>query len=165
MVIRRPLAERLAAKLIPVESGCIEWQGFRGPRGYGQIGLGSRSEGIDAAHRVAYRLAHGEIPADRFVCHSCDNPPCCNPDHLFLGSPADNVRDMVSKGRGARGFKLPQTRLSEEQVREIRSRYDRSFGPPKLGGRRSNADELASEFGVGRMYIMHIASGLERSAV
>lgn len=69
---------------------------------------------------------------------------------------------MVSKGRQAREFDLPHTKLSDEQVREIRARYDRAFGPPKRGGRRSNARELAEEFGITPEYVMQLVHGRYR---
>jgi hypothetical protein len=78
-----------------------------------------------SAHRVAYMLAHDVILAsDEHVCHSCDNPPCINVDHLFLGDPQINARDREAKGRGVvprlRGEQHPNAKLTEEQVRDIR---------------------------------------------
>lgn len=72
---------------------CWEWKGKRYPSGYGR-------HSKFYAHRVAYELVHGPIPAGMFVCHRCDNPPCCNPAHLFLGTPEDNAKDRERKGRG-----------------------------------------------------------------
>lgn len=159
----RPLAERLWARVEKTANGCWEWQGFRHPtRGYGQIGRGARGEGLVETHRAAWELTNGPIPQGLFVCHRCDNPACCNPAHLFLGASADNSADMVAKGRQARGAALPQTRLSDEDVADIRRRYDPRFGPPKRGGRRSNADELAAEYGISRGYVQQLAYSLFR---
>ena len=79
---------------------CWPWVARVGAGGYGVIRFGSKHR---RAHRVAYELAHGPIPTDLFVCHTCDNPRCCNPRHLWLGSPGDNMADRDSKGRQARG--------------------------------------------------------------
>ena len=142
---------------------CWEWQGYRHPsRGYGQIGRGRRADGIGETHRLAWEYHNGPIPDGLFVCHRCDNPPCCNPAHLFLGTNADNVADAVAKGRTAKGFRLPHTRLTDEQVREMRRRYNPAASVPKRGGRSSNADELANEFGISRVYVMQLVHGWYR---
>ena len=78
------------------ETGCHEWKAARSGGGYGQFNLRGRMVG---AHRLAYFLATGTDPAGLNACHSCDNPSCCNPDHLFLGTDADNMLDKTRKGR------------------------------------------------------------------
>ena len=88
--------DRLAAGLVPADNGCVEWTGHRAAFGHGRIRFDGKQIGT---HRLAWILANGPIPDGMFVCHRCDNPPCCNPDHLFLGTAADNNRDMAGKSR------------------------------------------------------------------
>lgn len=78
---------------------CIEWTKSRRRGGYGQLTIAGKKR---TAHRVAWELAHGPIPEGLFVCHSCDNPPCVNVEHLFLGTHTENMRDMAAKGRSSR---------------------------------------------------------------
>ncbi len=93
-----PLQDRLMSRLVETDTGCWEYTGAMDSKGYGSIGTGGRSK-ADRAHRVSWRLHHGEIPAGMYVCHRCDNPPCCNPAHLFLGTVQDNNADREAKGR------------------------------------------------------------------
>ena len=106
------------------KEGCWEWLGGDDGKGYGTISSrgGSRLS-PEKAHRVSYEMAFGEIPKGLNVCHKCDNPPCTNPEHLFLGTQKDNAMDMVSKGRmNPTSFKNlnHQKKLSIQQVDEIR---------------------------------------------
>lgn len=80
------------------EKECWNWTGCA-VKGYGAIGAGSKGGKLLKAARVSYEMAHGPIPARMKVCHTCDNPLCVNPAHLFLGSDADNARDKMEKGR------------------------------------------------------------------
>lgn len=115
--------------------GCWEWQGARNQDGYGTLWVNRRKV---RAHRVAWGLSVGEIPRGLLVLHRCDNPPCCNPAHLWIGTHADNSADMVAKGRargganGGLGGPLPydvqprgersgSARLTEGNVRAIRA--------------------------------------------
>lgn len=99
---------------------CWLWARARDEGGYGRLMV----EGQDwLAHRAAYELTYGPIPEELCVLHRCDNPPCVKPDHLFLGSRADNIADMIAKGRKAPqaiGQDNPNSRLTIEQVIEIK---------------------------------------------
>lgn len=88
--------EHFLKNAIKMESGCWEWSGTRNSGGYGDIRVDCRTT---KAHRYSWEIHNGPIPAGMLVCHKCDNPPCVNPSHLFLGTARDNVNDMIKKGR------------------------------------------------------------------
>ncbi len=86
------------ARVRVLENGCWEWIGAQIPKGYGQIRYIKRRQIL--THRLAWEELSGPIPDGLYVCHHCDNPPCVRLDHLFLGTQADNMEDMMLKGRG-----------------------------------------------------------------
>ncbi len=101
------------------KNGCWEWMGKRNPLGYGFVLVHYRPK---RAHRFSWEIHNGPIPKGVFVCHKCDNPPCVNPDHLFLGTPKDNIQDCVKKGRfnKPKGEDHPHAVLTDIKVRNIR---------------------------------------------
>ena len=121
------------------EGECRVWARLQNPGGYGQVVFLGRQR---LAHRIAWTLVNGPIPPGMLVCHHCDNPPCCNPDHLFLGTHKDNSQDMWRKGRqvGSKGL----LKLSVEQRAEIRAAY-------AAGG--ISQSELAAQYGVSQSLI------------
>jgi hypothetical protein len=114
------VAARLESNSIPVtECGCLIWLGGLNNMGYGRLGVDGK--GMKYAHRAAWEQKHGKIPDRLNVLHRCDIPTCINPDHLFLGSHADNVADKTRKGRQLRGEDIGNSKLTEKEVMEIRS--------------------------------------------
>jgi hypothetical protein len=105
------------------------------------------------AHRFAWFLAHGPIPDGLCVCHHCDNPPCCNVDHLFLGTIADNNADMLAKGHYLRGTENGNGRLTSQDVRAIRER--------RLAGERGV--DVAAAFGITPQAVCNILKGRKRA--
>jgi HNH endonuclease len=97
---------------------CWIWIGFRDWKGYGRFRLGERDR---MAHVVSWIWEHGEPGPGMNILHKCDRPGCVRPDHLFIGTPLDNSRDMVAKGRSRRGEDQPNSKLTECQVIEMRA--------------------------------------------
>jgi hypothetical protein len=104
----------------PVHGQCWVWTAGSFTGGYGAITVNGR---LLKAHRVSWLLYHDDIPDDLCVLHKCDNPPCVNPAHLFLGTTQDNTADLVSKNRQARGERSGMAKLTAEIVRYIRDTY------------------------------------------
>lgn len=145
----RTLADRLWAKIDrrgPNE--CWPWLGYLNPAGYGVIGR--RDRGTKLVHRLIYELVHGPLPSHLACCHRCDNPPCCNPAHLFAGTHKVNMMDKQRKGRQVNGSRHGSARLTEDEVAQIRRRYT-------AGGVLQR--ELAAEFGVTQSAISLVISG------
>lgn len=138
-----PLVQRFWIKVAqPDGRGCRLWQARVFHNGYGAIWMDRKQV---YAHRIAWELTHGAIPPGMVICHSCDVPLCVEPSHLFLGTHSTNAADKVAKGRHAKGMMLPQAKLTDADVRSIRS----------SGAIMSHA-ELADRFGVGKGAISRI---------
>lgn len=119
-----PIADRINNyTAVNVVTGCIEWQAHRDKKGYGRTGP---VDGDVLTHRVVWAAAMGKIPDGMHVLHHCDNPPCCNVKHLYLGTNADNMRDKTNRGRarGLPGESNPKAKLCEEDVAAIRVSSD-----------------------------------------
>lgn len=137
-------------KVVRMPTGCWEWQATRTQRGYGRVSFRGRPT---TAHRAAYEMTHGPIPEGMWVMHSCDNPPCCNPDHLSVGTPSDNAMDMVRKGRAnppmTHGSRIGTAKLTEALVAEIRTRR-------KSG---ESVRSLARQYSVSRKTVRNVVTG------
>lgn len=107
---RKTFAQRLE---LDEETGCWNWTGAKTRDGYGNLKRGGKSF---SAHRYVFEKLVGPIPKGTCVLHSCDNPACCNPDHLRTGSAKDNIRDAINRGR----FVAPMQKLTLAQVEQIR---------------------------------------------
>ncbi len=145
---------RLMKKVTLDIYNCWNYLGFKGKNGYGQFWLNGKTL---PAHRASYLLHIGNIDTGMFVCHKCDNRGCVNPDHLFLGTCKDNLRDMCNKGRQGRDYKWRKkgykgdlhhsSKISDQEVARIREEYV----PYKNGG-----DKLAKKYGISRTYLTQL---------
>ncbi len=127
---------------------CWIWTAATLPKGYGYFRVDK--EHMEQAHRVAYRLTYGAIPSGLCVLHSCDNRPCCNPGHLFLGTRATNNADCKAKGRNNVGVRNGNSRLTPEIVAQIRAEYVQG---------RNGYQRLGKKFGVSLWNIREIVKG------
>jgi hypothetical protein len=157
MAARKPIRERFDEKWqFIAPTGCWEWTGTMHSCSYGLLFVSGSNVG---AHRVSWELHNGPIQEGLHVLHKCDNRKCCNPEHLFLGTNSDNIKDRTDKGRQAKGAALPQTRLSCESVSAIREMYKRH--PTGRGSGKSSGvmKFLAEWFRVSEATISEAARG------
>jgi hypothetical protein len=135
------LRERFFSKTKRAENGCLEWTAVTR---YG-YGIFNRYPKLIIASRMAWIFEHGEIQDDLCVLHRCDNPKCVDHTHLFLGTRGDNHRDKVAKGRSNRGIKHGHSKLTDDQVRQIR----------EMSGTQN---EIAKMFGIDQGAVSRIRS-------
>ncbi len=146
-----PATDRFSAAVTKLDAkSCWPWRGGKNGDGYGAI----KVNGVEMkAHRYAWILANGPIPDGLHVLHSCDNPPCCNPSHLFLGTIADNNRDRHAKGRSKnifpKGSEHPRFKVSPEKAEEMLLLHQE--GQPQR--------VIAERCGVSRGHVSKVLSG------
>lgn len=135
-------------------SPCIDWTAYRMPTGYGQFQIDGEPIG---AHRAAFEIKNGEIPSGLFVCHRCDRRECVNPDHLFLGTPGDNMEDRDRKGRQARGEQNGRAKATEGTVRLIKLFLERH--PAQVGCKGGQLAFLQRWVDMSKTSLEHISRG------
>ena len=145
------IAERFISKTNePTAIGCIEWSGWRNTQGYGGFYINENGNDVSfRAHRVAWMLWRGEILDGLHVCHSCDNPPCVNHQHLWLGTNQENIKDAVANGLTAKGEDFWAAKLKESDVIAIRNAYCQNR-------RLRHRQALATQYGVSIKTIEHV---------
>ena len=151
---RSPLADRFHDRYIPEpNTGCWLWLAGMSARGYGII----HGDGVDKAHRASWLIHNGPIPHGLSVLHHCDNPPCVNPAHLFLGTQRDNIKDMEKKGRrrwgNLSGDRAPWAKLSSDDVLAIRSRLAGGEVQEVLANEYSVAQSTVSKIKLGYRWV------------
>ena len=148
MISKEQLRQSLREKY-EVYGDCWIWSQSIQGGGYGNCFVDGR---VSRAHRVSYEIHKGPIDKGLLVCHTCDNRACINPDHLFLGTHADNTADMIAKNRMKVGDDLPNAKLCPDKIREVRAALDQM---PKTHTIR----KFAKKFGVSRWAISEIVYG------
>lgn len=139
---------------VRITPACWEWQASLQTSGYGQLGKARPEVGIHLAHRLSYEIHFGPIPEGLVVRHRCDNKVCVNPDHLIPGTAKDNSRDAMERGLLAYGDRNPSTRLTPEQVEEVRALRGTAY-----------QKEIAAMYGITQAHVSNIQIGKRRARV
>jgi len=138
------LAARFWKKVsVTSEDACWCWTGARQTAGYGEFAAGNKTV---LAHRLAYSLFYGcEIPASKVVRHLCNNPACCNPKHLALGTQADNMQDKVRSGRQVKGENIKTHKLAADDVHQIRMLLSSGMAQRQIAARFGVSQDAISK--------------------
>lgn len=132
---------------------CWEWKAGNNGRGYGKFYVGGDGNPQRYAHRISWSLANGDIPEGLILCHKCDNPKCINPDHLFLGTQAENMQDASKKGRCkpsmAHGNSSGHNKIDEKDIPDVK----------KMIAEGVSLKTIADIYGVSKQSIFHIKTG------
>jgi len=145
----RNIVVRFLEKVDIKPGKCWEWQGATNKNGYGVLRIAKEKRNV-LAHRYSLEFITGcPIPEDKDVCHTCDNPRCVNPEHLYLGDAYSNVHDMINRKRDRKAFgtNVHTAKLNENKVREIRRLYEDSGWTMAM---------IANLYGVGRNAIASV---------
>lgn len=142
--------------------GCWVWTGTKNKAGYGVLYPQGKPK-RKLAHRVSWEFVYGPIKGGLYVCHTCDNPPCVNPSHLFLGTQADNVRDCINKGRlgsyDKTGENNPRASMTDKTAKKILDLYWIGRVKPKQKNAPYSSKRLAKMFGVTRCAVRLLVCG------
>lgn len=161
MADKEVIKSRLLSKVVVDNvTGCWNWNGGKGFGGYGKMKVDNKSQ---LTHRVAYRVFIGEIPEDICVCHKCDNPSCVNPDHLFLGTQSDNMKDAYKKGRVKldeisknnqykKGHKAYNRILPDSLVIEIKRMIKLGISPSDIANKLNVKKQVVADIKRGQAY-------------
>lgn len=159
----KSLEDRFWSKVI-IQPGCWKWFGAKKDGGYGVLGKGRRNEGLIRATHVSWIYHNGPITEGLIIRQSCDNPECCNPQHLLLGTYKDNMQDCLDRGRAYRnpnyGEQHHSTKLTDEQLKVIQEEW--KLAPPKRHGRVAYRNRLAKQFNVTDTTIKAVVAGTAR---
>lgn len=136
----------LYSKILKQDNGCWVWIGSKNHTGFYGYGAIHWKNKTYLVHRFIYEMCKGKIPNGMDLCHKCDNPPCCNPEHMFVGTRSDNMRDSYEKGRSPRGEKHYKAKLKTLDIISIRE------DPRKY-------IVIAKDYGVGARQISYIKKG------
>ncbi len=149
----------LESRSTPDENGCMNWLRCKNKAGYGQVRFSGKQW---PTHRAIWEHYNGVIPKGMLVCHHCDNPACCNPEHLFVGTHLDNHRDKIRKSRQARGTQAGSAKLKDTDVLDIRRRYAEGISASRIAKDSSLANSTVRKIIIGLTW-KHLPDAIEKT--